>query len=95
MFTCCPCHVQDVLTDLSISLEEIEVNVNPFSTMKTQVHLGMHKSARNILEELLDKERHQRDKTKGSILEECFRQYPVSRLSYNVSVKVLCGQPHY
>jgi hypothetical protein len=45
--------LKDVLTDLSISLKEYEMEERPFNILKTQVHLGMHQTAMNIAEELL------------------------------------------
>ena len=72
--------LQDVLTDLSISLKEYEMEERPFNILKTQVHLGMHQTAMNIAEELLQLK----------ILSKSFEEFPVGSYQRQILYMQFC-----
>ena len=66
--TYCAYVMQDILTDLTVSLKKFTIHEEPYCDMKTYIHVGMHSTAVTIKNCLLDRE----------ILSEAFDRHPVS-----------------
>ena len=65
--------MQDAFTDMSISVRKMNVDEEPYCSMKTYVHMGMHATAVTIHNMLFENE----------VLQLAFDKFPVSSVRFH------------